>query len=1347
MVNNWLCLPVVVGMLLLVSCVQAAPVTNGLVAYYDGNLSGNSLVDLSGNNNAGYATSVTSGTNQLTGANYVNLNGVNSKIDVSNNAQTNISSPVSIEFIGSINNFTKYGALVSKYSSGSLGWYLSSSSADPYNKARFGANTSGGLKNFESDNGLVAGQVYDIVVTYDNNVTHIYINGKDSGVRTWNSPIIGNPLNITIGYGSSSAGLKYCNCSMYVFRLYNRSLSSAEVKQNYEYDRWRYRVTPRITWSNPANITYGTALNVTQLNAVSTDPVTGSNVAGSFVYTPASGTVLSVGTHTLHADFTPSDTTNYTIASKEVIINISKATPIIIWNNPADITYGTSLSETQLNANASVPGSFFYTPPSGTILSAGTHTLHVDYTPNDAVNYTNATADVTINVSGNPILIANFTADVTSGPAPLSVQFTDLSENATAWFWDFGDGQTSTVRSPIHKYNSPGTYTVSLNVSNADGYNISTKSNLITVNSTTPLVTNGLVVYYDSSLSGNSLADLSGNNNAGYATSVTSGTNQLTGADYVNLNGVNSKIDVSNNAKTNVSSPISIEFIGSINEFKQYGALVSKYNSGGLGWYLSCSSAYPYNKARFGAGTSVGFKNFESDASLVAGQVYDIVVTYDNNITHIYINGKDSGIRVWNLPIKGSPENITIGYGSGINYCNCNMYVFRLYNRSLSSAEVKQNYEYDLWRYKVTPKITWSNPANITYGTALSSTQLNANASVPGTFVYTPAAGTVLNIGTHTLHVDFSPTDTANYTNLTANVTINVTEKVEDDITKIKKLVYGDGGLPRYMGSHAIQQSDYGLNILDKNLNIRSSTGTPFFQNNGGSLTNCSLVDTEISGVKWRNCYAPGSSAVLTYTGENRSVQDTCLLSNDSFNLNHSVTYSGQTQTVQDGVPVNGGSAYEFYGDGLNTKVSENNVILYTDNAEVQYNLLYLPVVDNATGEIKGEPVSFSYQTRNAGVTRASSLELPLSSPQLTPMPVPSGHLGALIFAEHGDYIDHDSLRTVMYGTNDTNNSIYGTKGFIGHNLAATWSVFPVSAPYGEGLDSPTLKAITDDMSNHGFEIIPHSLGASGEAYPNRTMAITYLPWYVTNYSCRNWIDHGLGNGKRNIGLKSCGWDPASPHYIMDLFQIYNISYAWSFEDRSLANGGLSTSKISSVGLPVDIIWQNTNLTFPGGTPLYQWASSYAGNRTYLYFNNNTVDNMLSTYGVCIWHDYWADNSSTDFNCYYVKSQTYMINATFDSLLTNISAQKQAGNLWNPTVSQYIDYWIAAKNVEVRCTGVNTYTVVNHNSDTLNGFSMRVTGSRVPKLDGVTLSTKTNGEDTIFWMDLPTGTHTITLEA
>src|SRR5205823_6106541 len=67
-------------------------------------------------------------------------------------------------------------------------------------------------------------------------------------------------------------------------------------------------------------------------------------------------------------------------------------------------------------------------------------------------------------------------------------------------------------------------------------------------------------------------------------------------------------------------------------------------------------------------------------------------------------------------------------------------------------------------------------PANITYGTVLSATQLNASASVPGTLVYTPAAGTVLAVGTDTLSVTLTPTDATNYSSVTKTVQIIVTQ-------------------------------------------------------------------------------------------------------------------------------------------------------------------------------------------------------------------------------------------------------------------------------------------------------------------------------------------------------------------------------------------------------------------------------------------------------------------------------------------------------------------------------------------------------------------------------------------
>jgi sugar lactone lactonase YvrE len=72
------------------------------------------------------------------------------------------------------------------------------------------------------------------------------------------------------------------------------------------------------------------------------------------------------------------------------------------------------------------------------------------------------------------------------------------------------------------------------------------------------------------------------------------------------------------------------------------------------------------------------------------------------------------------------------------------------------------------------PTITWKAPAAITYGTALSATQLNATASVPGTFAYSPATGTVLAAGSQTLSVTFTPTNTTNYSTATAQVTLQV---------------------------------------------------------------------------------------------------------------------------------------------------------------------------------------------------------------------------------------------------------------------------------------------------------------------------------------------------------------------------------------------------------------------------------------------------------------------------------------------------------------------------------------------------------------------------------------------
>ena len=287
------------------------------------------------------------------------------------------------------------------------------------------------------------------------------------------------------------------------------------------------QATPTVTWSNPADIIYGTALSGTQLNAT-------ASVPGTFTYTPAAGTVLNVGSgQTLSVHFVPNDTTDYSIPSdKTVLINvtkaaatvtlgslsqtysgspeaatatttpsgltvsftynglstaptnagsytavgtisdptyqgsatgtlvISKATPTITWSNPFDITYGTALSGTQLNATASVSGTFAYSPAAGTVLKAGSgQALSVTFTPTDATDYSSASKSVAINVialtTTCSITAANKTYDGTTAATVsnyslsgvLGTDIVNCSASGTVTFADkkVGTGKTVTA--------------------------------------------------------------------------------------------------------------------------------------------------------------------------------------------------------------------------------------------------------------------------------------------------------------------------------------------------------------------------------------------------------------------------------------------------------------------------------------------------------------------------------------------------------------------------------------------------------------------------------------------------------------------------------------------------------------------------------------------------------------------------------------------------------------------------------------------------------------------------------------------------------------------------------------
>jgi hypothetical protein len=232
---------------------------------------------------------------------------------------------------------------------------------------------------------------------------------------------------------------------------------------------------PAINWSSPAPITYGTALSGTQLDAT-------SPVAGRFTYTPSAGTVLAAGTQTLTANFAPTDSLDYQANSAHVSIIVNRAGTSVTWSNPAAITYGTALSGTQLNATASVPGTFTYKPAAGTLLTAGTHTLSVTFTPTDTADYMTSGTSVTIVVNkATPGITWRNPAAIIYGTALSGTQLNATAATAGA----FGYNPAAGTVLPA------GTHTLSATFTPTDtaDYTASSTSVTIIVNKATPAIT------------------------------------------------------------------------------------------------------------------------------------------------------------------------------------------------------------------------------------------------------------------------------------------------------------------------------------------------------------------------------------------------------------------------------------------------------------------------------------------------------------------------------------------------------------------------------------------------------------------------------------------------------------------------------------------------------------------------------------------------------------------------------------------------------------------------------------------------------------------------------------------
>jgi uncharacterized delta-60 repeat protein len=538
------------------------------------------------------------------------------------------------------------------------------------------------------------------------------------GVAPYNYAVITGALPPGLALNAASGVITGVPVSAGSYTFTIRAIESLGNYGDYGYTVVINQATPAIIWGNPAAITYGTALTTSQLNA-------SASVPGTYIYTPASGVILNAGAgQALSVTFTPTDSVNYSTATATVTLTVNQITPLITWANPAAITYGTALSTTQLNATASVPGTFVYTPASGVILNAGVgQSLSVSFTPTDSVNYaTPSPATAAINV-----IAASQT--ITFGPAPSLV------------------------------YQGPA------GMVTATGGN---SGNPVTFISLTPTVCtiSGAAITPVTAVAGSICtiaADQTGNGNYAAAARATQSMTIKTPP----------VVTWSNPVAITYGTPLSavqLNAAAAVPGTFAYSPASGTILNSGAGQTLTVTFT-PDDSVHYSTQSATVIITV-NPASQAISTVALPNLTYGGGTGPISVTGGASGLPVTLTSLTptvcGTSGNQIIPLSAG----TCTIIIDQAGNGNYAAATgVTQS----ITIAKATPVVTWANPADITYGTRLDAAQLNATASVPGTFAYTPTPGSMLNAGAgQTLAVTFTPTDTVNYTTQTAITAITV---------------------------------------------------------------------------------------------------------------------------------------------------------------------------------------------------------------------------------------------------------------------------------------------------------------------------------------------------------------------------------------------------------------------------------------------------------------------------------------------------------------------------------------------------------------------------------------------
>jgi len=301
---------------------------------------------------------------------------------------------------------------------------------------------------------IVAGTGTAQAISCTNSVVSIapsYTPASPNYTYTWSGPgIVGSPNNSSVNV--NAPGIYTLSITNTITGCSNGSFTVAVTGNN---------VVPtlNVTSSSTVGIGCSASTNTAQLIA---------NASGTVTYswsTSQTTSVITVNTAGIYTVVVTDPSTGCSNSQTIAVMSASTA-PGFSATSVGNFPCGTTSGTVQLAAASSSSNTITYAWFGASIISgSNTATPVINqagiYTVVATDNVTGCSATSTL-VIFQPTVIANFTVNVSTGPAPLTVNFTNLSLGAGAYNWTFTPSSTSTSTDPTNVFTTPGTYTVVL---------------------------------------------------------------------------------------------------------------------------------------------------------------------------------------------------------------------------------------------------------------------------------------------------------------------------------------------------------------------------------------------------------------------------------------------------------------------------------------------------------------------------------------------------------------------------------------------------------------------------------------------------------------------------------------------------------------------------------------------------------------------------------------------------------------------------------------------------------------------------------------------------------------------